>query len=93
MAPSSLAATGLTLLASLLLRPAAGIELPALGGVHAVLHFPQHPGFSLPVGERVRVAHPPPHKRLPPGLSAARQQATQALRRLPPRGWAWRLRH
>jgi hypothetical protein len=92
MVSSSLAG-GLTLLASLLLRPAAGIELPSLGGVHAVLHFPQHPGFSLPVGERVRAAHPPPHKRLPLGVSATGHQATPALRCLPSRGWAWRLRH
>ena len=67
-------ATGLTLLASLLLRPAAGMELPELGGVHAVLHFPEHPGFSLPVGERVR--GPPTPRHVP--LVASRQRCEPA---------------
>jgi hypothetical protein len=26
----------------------------ALSGLHSVLHFPEHPGLVLPVGERVR---------------------------------------
>jgi len=37
----------------------------ALSGLHSVLHFPEHPGLVLPVGERVRPlgAHTHTHTR------------------------------